>query len=201
MLPISFKFVATSVAQQAKGYLYRFKPSRTSESPDWSGAGGTMQAEEVASPYTDKSFWSDRYALCELTFRKESGEELTMNDAIAAISKQKNIVTTQLVGMDGTVKEYITDGDYGINLIVGVQAVKDGKIVDEYPSDGIAQLRQFFDVKEAIYVHSDFLELFDISKVVVQNFSVTQSTESNYQAIEISLLSDGDYNVYSTDYK
>ncbi len=201
MLPISFKFVATSVAQQAKGYLYRFKPSRTSESPDWSGAGGTMQAEEVASPYTDKSFWSDRYALCELTFRKESGEELTMNDAIAAISKQKNIVTTQLVGMDGTVKEYINDGDYGINLIVGVQAVKDGKIVDEYPSDGIAQLRHFFDVKEAIYVHSDFLELFDISKVVVQNFSVTQSTESNYQAIEISLLSDGDYNVYSTDYK
>lgn len=201
MLPISFKFVATSVAQQAKGYLYRFKPSRTSESPDWSGAGGTMQAEEVASPYTDKSFWSDCYALCELTFRKESGEELTMNDAIAAISKQKNIVTTQLVGMDGTVKEYINDGDYGINLIVGVQAVKDGKIVDEYPSDGIAQLRQFFDVKEAIYVHSDFLELFDISKEVVQNFAVTQSTESNYQAIEISLLSDGDYNVYSTDYK
>ena len=124
-----------------------------------------------------------------------------MNDAIAAISKRKNIVTTQLVGMDGTVKEYINDGDYGINLIVGVLAVKDGKIVDEYPSDGITQLRQFFDVKEAIYVHSDFLELFDISKVVVQDFSVTQSTESNYQTIELSLLSDGDYNVYSTDYK
>jgi hypothetical protein len=155
----------------------------------------------VASPYTDKSFWADRYALCELTFRKESGEELTINDAIAAISKRKNIVTTPLVGMDGTVKEYINDGDYGINLIVGVQALRDGKIVDEYPSDGITQLRQFFDVKETIYVHSEFLELFDISKVVVQNFSVTQATESNYQPIELSLLSDGDYNVYSTEYK
>lgn len=155
----------------------------------------------MASPYTDKSFWADRYALCELTFRKESGEELTINDAIAAISKRKNIVTTPLVGMDGTVKEYINDGDYGINLIVGVQALRDGKIVDEYPSDGITQLRQFFDVKETIYVHSEFLELFDISKVVVQNFSVTQATESNYQPIELSLLSDGDYNVYSTEYK
>lgn len=193
--------MAASAATQLKGYLYRFKPARTSASPNWDGAGGTMQTEEVASPYTDKSFWADRYALCELTFRKESGEELTMNDAIAAISKRKNIVTTQLVGMDGTVKEYINDGDYGINLIVGVQAIKDGKIVDEYPSDGITQLRQFFDVKEAIYVHSEFLELFDISKVVVQDFSVTQSTESNYQSIELSLLSDGDYNVYSTDYK
>ena len=155
----------------------------------------------MASPYTDKSFWADRYALCELTFRKESGEELTINDAIAAISKRKNIVTTPLVGMDGTVKEYINDSDYGINLIVGVQALRDGKIVDEYPSDGITQLRQFFDVKETIYVHSEFLELFDISKVVVQNFSVTQATESNYQPIELSLLSDGDYNVYSTEYK
>lgn len=193
--------MAASAATQLKGYLYRFKPARTSASPNWDGAGGTMQTEEVASPYTDKSFWVDRYALCELTFRKESGEELTMNDAIAAISKRKNIVTTQLVGMDGTVKEYINDGDYGINLIVGVQAIKDGKIVDEYPSDGITQLRQFFDVKEAIYVHSEFLELFDISKVVVQDFSVTQSTESNYQSIELSLLSDGDYNVYSTEYK
>lgn len=193
--------MAASAATQLKGYLYRFKPARTSASPSWDGAGGTMQTEEVASPYTDKSFWADRYALCELTFRKESGEELTMNDAIAAISKRKNIVTTQLVGMDGTVKEYINDGDYGINLIVGVQAIKDGKIVDEYPSDGITQLRQFFDVKEAIYVHSEFLEIFDISKVVVQDFSVTQSTESNYQPIELSLLSDGDYNVYSTDYK
>ena len=155
----------------------------------------------MASPYTDTSFWADRYALCEHTFRKESGEELTINDAIAAISKRKNIVTTPLVGMDGTVKEYINDGDYGINLIVGVQALRDGKIVDEYPSDGITQLRQFFDVKETIYVHSEFLELFDISKVVVQNFSVTQATESNYQPIELSLLSDGDYNVYSTEYK
>ena len=132
---------------------------------------------------------------------EEQPEELTINDAIAAISKRKNIVTTQLVGMDGTVKEYINDGDYGINLIVGVQALRDGKIVDEYPSDGITQLRQFFDVKETIYVHSEFLELFDISKVVVQNFSVTQATESNYQPIELSLLSDGDYNVYSTEYK
>lgn len=201
MLPISFKFVAASAATQLKGYLYRFKPSRTTASPNWDGAGGNIEAAEVASPYTDKSFWADRYALCELIFRKESGEELTINDAIAAISKRKNIVTTPLVGMDGTVKEYINDGDYGINLIVGVQALRDGKIVDEYPSDGITQLRQFFDVKETIYVHSEFLELFDISKVVVQNFSVTQATESNYQPIELSLLSDGDYNVYSTEYK
>lgn len=47
MLPISFKFVAASAATQLKGYLYRFKPSRTSEPPDWSGAGGTIDRKSV----------------------------------------------------------------------------------------------------------------------------------------------------------
>ena len=55
MLPISFKFVAASAATQLKGYLYRFKPSRTTASPNWDGAGGNIEAAEVASPYTDKS--------------------------------------------------------------------------------------------------------------------------------------------------
>ena len=50
MLPISFKFVAASAATQLKGYLYRFKPSRTTASPNWDGAGGNIEAAEVASP-------------------------------------------------------------------------------------------------------------------------------------------------------
>lgn len=201
MLPISFKFVAASAAQQLKGVLYRFSPARTAASPDWNGDGATIQAQNVASPYTDKSAWADRYALCELTFRKESGEELVMNDAIAAIAKSKNIIKTNLVGMAGSVKEYIGDGDYSINVLVGVQAVENGLIVDKYPSEGITRLHDFFDVDEPIYVHSAFLELFDISKVVISSFSASQRTESNYQPIEISMISDGDYNVYSTDYK
>ena len=199
MLPISFKFVAASAGHQLKGVLYRFNPVRTS-SPNWDNDGASFTAQDVATPYTDKSWWADRYALCEVTFRKESGEELIINDAIAAVSKRKNIVTTPLVGMDGTVKEYINDGDYAISLLVGVQALEGGLIVDKYPSDGITQLRGFFDVKEAIYVHSAFLELFDISKVVVTRFNVKQATESNYQPIELQLLSDEEYNIYSTEY-
>lgn len=200
MLPISFKFTAVSAVHQFKGVLYRFRPDRTSPPPNWDNDGANMTTREVVTPYTDKSWWADRYALCEVTFRKESGEELIMNDVVAAISKRKNIVTTPLVGMDGTVKEYINDGDYSISLLVGVQAIEDGLIVDKYPSEGITQLRGFFDVKEPIYVHSDFLDLFDISKVVVNSFSVKQTTESNYQPIELQLLSDEDYNVYSTEY-
>lgn len=50
-----------------------------------------------------------------------------------------------MVGMDGTVKEYINEGDYQINIVVGVAAVRNGVIVDEYPEDGLRELRAFFD--------------------------------------------------------
>lgn len=48
-----------------------------------------------------------------------------------------------MVGMDGTVKEYINEGDYQINIVVGVAAVRNGVIVDEYPEDGLRELRAF----------------------------------------------------------
>lgn len=197
--PVSFAFVAANLAVQAKGFLYRFKPARL-KSPSWDGSGNPISPREVTSPVTDKSWWADRYALCELTFRKEDGSQLVMNDAVCSVSRQKNIVTTQMVGMDGTVKEYINAGDYQVSIIVGVIALIGGQIVDEYPLDGIRELRSFFDENAAIAVHSEFLDLFDINRIVIKSFSATQDTASNYQTVNVSALSDEEYNVYSTEY-
>ena len=72
--------------------------------------------------------------------------------------------------------------------------------MDEYPSEGITQLRKFFDEKKAITVQSKFLELFDIDSIVITDFSVVQATESNYQPVSISALQDREYNVYGTEY-
>lgn len=200
MLPISFKFVAAGAATQLKGNLYRFKPSRTGASPSWDGRGNDLTVHELTSPITDKSYWADRYALCELTLEKANGERLVINDAIAAISRSKNIVSTQVVGMDGTVKEYINEGDYNINIQVGIVAVRNGEIVDEYPEDGLRELRAFLDEKAAMEVHSAFFKVFDITTIVIKSFSVSQDTASNYQSVSLSAVSDGEYNVYSTDY-
>lgn len=193
-------FVAAGAAIQAKGALYRFKPSRMGESPTWDGRGNNITTRELKSPITDKAFWEGRYALCELIFENSTGDRLVMNDAIVAISRSKNIVSTQMVGMSGTVKEYINDGDYNLNIVVGVVAVVDGVIVDEYPSDGLRELRSFLDVSEALNIHSEFLDIFDINRVVIKSFSVSQDTASNYQSVSISAVSDEEYNVYSTDY-
>ncbi len=218
--PVSFQFVAAGAAIQAKGALYRFSPSRTGmftswdgrenscnfEAPrkgkeqSWDGRGGNSSTYGARIPITDKSFWEGRYALCELTFENSKGERLVMNDAIVAISRAKNIVTTQMVGMNGTVKEYINDGDYSLNIVVGVAAVRDGVIVDEYPKEGLEELRKFLDEKQALTVESEFLKIFDIDSIVIKSFSVSQDTASNYQSVSISAISDEEYNIYSTDY-
>lgn len=193
-------FVAAGAATQAKGRLYRMQPPRTGDAPSWDGRGGDITIRNVPMPITDKSYWEDRYVLCELKLTKQDGQTLVMNDAICAISRAKNIVTTQMVGMDGTVKEYINEGDYQINIVVGVAAVRNGVIVDEYPEEGLRELRAFFDEKAAIDVNSTFLEIFDIGSIVIKSFSVSQDTASNYQSVSLSAVSDGDYNVYSTEY-
>lgn len=200
MLPTSFRFTAIGAINQAKGTLYAFKPSRTTPSPQWTDGGAQVESYNVGSPITDPSYWEDRYALVTLTFEKPSGERLVMNDAIVAISRKKNVVSTPMVGMTGTVKEYINAEDYQLSIMVGIQAVRDGTIVDEYPTDGVKQLRRFFDVDEAIKVYSEFLDIFDITKIVITSLSLTQSTESNYQQMSLSALSDEDYNIYSTEY-
>ncbi len=198
--PISFQFVAAGAAIQAKGSLYRFKPSRTGESPSWDGRENSITTHEVTSPITDKSYWEGRYALCELTFENSKGERLVMNDAVVAISRSRNIVSTQMVGLNGTVKEYINDGDYSVNIVVGVAAVRDGKIVDEYPAEGLRELRKFLEGNEALNVYSEFLNIFEIDRIVVKSFSVSQETASNYQSVSIGAVSDEEYNIYSTEY-
>ncbi len=203
MLPLNFNFVsvvAVGAAHQLKGALYRFNPARAADAPSWDNNGIQVEEKQLTVPMTDPSFWRDRYALCTLYFKKENGEQLEMNDAVVSVSRKKHIVTTQLVGMDGTVKEYVNADDYNIKIAVGVQAVKDGVFVDEYPTEGIKQLRAFFDLNEPIIVHSAFFEIFDIDRIVITDFSVAQATESNYQPISLSALSDKEYNVYSIEY-
>lgn len=202
LLPISFQFVAAGAAIQAKGALYKFHPSRTNEAPSWDGRGRELVKNDVATPITPISFWQGRYALCTLTFSdtQNANNKLVMNDAIIAISRSKNIVTTQMVGMDGTVKEYISMGDYNLNIVVGVVAVKDGVIVDEYPKDGLETLRGFFDMNRTLKVESEFLKIFDINQIVIKSFSVSQDTASNYQSVSLSAVSDEEYNVYSNEY-
>lgn len=198
--PISIRFVAARALSHGKYALARFKPARTGESPNWEGRGAAMNTRETGQPITDRAYWAGRYALCTLDLRKEDGERLTIPDAVAAVSRERRIVSTALTGRDGTVKEYINEGDWQINIVLGVQSVRSGVITDDYPAEELKALRAFFDEPKAIEVHSEFLAIFDITKIVINSLSLTQATHANYQEVSISAVSDEDYEILSTEY-
>lgn len=194
---LSFRFVAAGAAvTEGKRLLYRLKPSREGAGPSWDGRGGPLAAHSMASPVTDRSWWAGRYALCVVTM-EDNNDTLVIDNAICTVSRAKNIVETQMVGRDGTIKEYINDGDWQIGMTVGVQAVRDGAIADEYPSEGVEALCRFLDLKRAFSVHSEFLKMFGIARMVVKSYSLSQATESNFQAVSVQAVSDGEYDIYS----
>lgn len=201
MRSVSFGFVAAGVARQARMALCRFQPSQVNaEQPSWEGHGGNITGRDLAVPITDRSYWEGRYVLTELTLRREDDRTLVMNDAVVNISREKHMVRTTLVGLDGTIKEYICNGDFDIAMTVGIVALRDGVIVDEYPEEGIREVREFLDENRAIEVSSVFFELFGISRIVVTRFALNQDTHSNRQTIDVKALSDEDYVIKNTDY-
>lgn len=199
--PISFEFIAAGLARRARMSLAKFTPSQVNtQVPSWEGHGGTPSTVELSVPITDRSYWEGRYVLTELTLRKENDDKLMINDAMVSLSREKHIVRTTLVGLDGTIKEYICNGDYDISIAVGIVAVENGQIVDEYPEEGIRRVREFLDENKAVEVSSLFFDIFDIPRMVVTRFSVRQDTQSNRQTIDIKALSDDDYTIKSTEY-
>lgn len=202
MTPINFQFIAAGAARQARAALFRLKPSQVNkELPSWEGHGGTIATAGLTIPITDRSYWEGRYILTEITLRKEDGETLMINDATVNITREKHMVRTTLVGLEGTIKEYIANGDYDIGITVGITAVNDeGQIIDEYPGDGIRKVKEFLEENKAIEVTSVFFEIFGIDRMVITRFSLDQDTHSNRQVIDIKALSDDDYIIKSTEY-
>lgn len=202
-LPISPQMVAASWANYMAKRLVSFRKGREGEPVSWQGRGEDVTTRELSQPVTDRSWWEGRYVLCPLTLRAQTDNGLVqveLADAVAAVSREKRIVCTEVSGRDGTVKEYACDGDWNINIVVGVQPVQSGSITDDYPADELRLLRQILDSKQTVEVHSEFLSVFDIGEIVIRSYSVQQTTHQNYQAVNITAMSDDDYEIYSTEY-
>ena len=199
-LPIAIDLAAAGWGQYLLKNLVRFKEGRRGEGPGWEGHGGDMTAGRTGVPITDQGYWAGRYALCELTLERGDGSRLVLSDAVASVSRERRIVSTAMVGRDGTVKEYINEGDWAVSIVVGVQSMEGGQITDEYPTEELRELRRFLDEKGALRVHSAFLDVFGITRLVVKGYSAVQTTEQNYQGVSISAVSDEDVEIYSREY-
>lgn len=202
-IPIAIDLAAASWGQYMLKNLVRFKQGRQGEAPSWDGHGGNINAREVGSPITDVGYWAGWYVLCPVHLygeTKRGGKLLSYADAVVSVNREHRIVSTPLVGAEGTVKEYISAGDWNVEMVIGVQPEEGGAIVDKYPSDELEELMELLGGGKALDVSSKFLEIFGISRMVVKSYRVVQSTDQNYQGVSISGVSDEEYEIYSDEY-
>lgn len=194
-LPVSIDLAAMSWGQHIAKKLIRFK--ELGGNPERDG----ITVHEIGQPITDPEYWEGRWVLCPLRLERENGESLTFADAVAAASREHRIISTALTGRDGTVKEYINAGDWAVNIVLGLQCVENGEIADKWPDNELRQLRKLLEAGEALSVYSKFLDALHINRIVIKSYSLRQMTEANYQVVEISAVSDEDYEIFSTDYE
>lgn len=197
---ISYKFIAAAALTAAKTPLYRMTPQR----PSGQRLSDTVERQDVSAAggigvYPDDAL--GRSFITDLSIgTTERADDMVMTDVICNISRSINVVKTQLVGLAGTIKEYITPGDYDISISVGLVCIEGGNVIDRYPSEGVAQLRRLLDTQASLYVSSDLLRLFDITRMAIDSYTINQTDYNNYQLVDIRASSDEDYVIKCNEY-
>lgn len=141
---------------------------------------------------TQEIFYGDSYfpelpKFLPLTINKNDiiNEDLLLESAIVEVSNTKNIVSTAIQGRDGTVKEFISNGDFQVS-IQGSFAFKGL----DWPRDNVALLRQFMEAGMALKVTHELLNSLGIFEIVVTDWSLPKSSFVNIMPYQINAISD-----------
>ena len=112
----------------------------------------------------------------------------TFETALIEVNQTKNIVKTSIAGKNGTVKEYMSDGDFIINL----KGVIVGEIANQRPA--VFYLDKFMEYLRAplaLPVTCTFLNEFNINSVIIESYKYGQREGArNIIDIEINMISD-----------
>lgn len=136
--------------------------------------------------------------------QEQSFPGLKMNQVLIEASGVNNVVSQAIQGRDGTIKQYISKGDFNITIrgtISGGYNPNTGKWfslrdvgVNYHPK---RELRLLIDICKAGYsipVISDYLnDIIGVDNIVITDYSMPQSEGSRYsQVFEINAVSDID---------
>ncbi len=110
---------------------------------------------------------------------------MTFTTVLITVDQTKNIVRTQIQGMDGAVKEYIGMDDYIITINGIIPAPN-----NHYPAEAVRDLNNLCSAPVALPVVSTYLQNLDIDYIVINRFTLNQE-EGHYaqQAFTINAYS------------
>ena len=122
-----------------------------------------------------------------LTLKNETGSlSIRLDTVLLQVNMQKQIITTALQGVNGTVKEYISDGNYSVS-ITGMLVAENSS----FPEEQVSTLHELCLLPEALIVESNFLQLLEIYNLVIQSYSFSDKQGfENVQLFELQCLSD-----------
>ena len=123
--------------------------------------------------------------------------DMKFDSVLVNLQQTKNIIKTPVQGLNGTIKEYISDGDWSVNIkgvIIGQNGVYplDNSIQASDINANVTNLKTALGMNQPLVVKSWLLNgVFGIYTIVVENQTWPQSEGSiATQLFEISAMSD-----------
>lgn len=138
-----------------------------------------------AQDYGKSSFFEGVPIWLPLLLQNDEIGEILLENAVVDLTRTKNIVTTSVQGLDGTVKEYISNGDWQIT-IRGIIAQKQYG----YPKERYKQLLKFLQINKPIKVVNQWINDAEIYSIVITDYKLPYNPHINCIIYEFNALSD-----------
>lgn len=111
---------------------------------------------------------------------------IRFDTVLFVVNQQKNMQITTIQGRNTTVKEYIADGDYQVQ-IMGILTADNRN----FPQADLQDLISLLKAPLAFKINSWYLDLFGINNLVVDSYRIGQDEGGySYQKFEVNCLSD-----------
>jgi hypothetical protein len=121
-------------------------------------------------------------------------ETLDLDFVLMEVSKPRNIVKTVVAGRPGSVKEYMSDGDYQISM----KGMFTNPLAYSAPSAAVQQFDRMTKTPLEMKVNSNFLNFFEIYNIVVEDSKCRQREGArNVIDFELSCISDTPFEIRS----
>lgn len=124
-------------------------------------------------------------------------DHIPIDCALFTVTQNKNIVKTNVAGRDGSIKEYLGESDFEINIKGVITSNRPGV----EPVADRENLVAFLRYQQSLGINSAFLnDVFGIFELVVVDYNVPQKEgEISQQEFEINCISDKPVEVLITE--
>lgn len=213
-MAINFNIPSKTIPKKAqeafsKGFGLTISKKNSPNVADYSSGDMPEGYTQFGTPYYGSLFIEKpNYTVTQYDDKTKSYSEIAVNlsnnhqigdvlgclieHCIIDVSEPNNVVTTSIVGQNGTIKEYINKGDSAITI----RGFFEGAI-DSFPMNDTKILRSYCSAPVSLNITNTYLnEICNITKMVVNSIGFSQQQGMrNIQYFEISAMSDTDYTI------